>query len=255
MVFGDSPATPAPTFSLSGSVTDSGTGAGLAGAKVSITSGPDTGASATADSAGAYTLAGLSQGALVVRATASNYVTGSKSISLQSNEVLAIPLTPDPRAATYPTPPAGSTIIGFAGVSHDAAVSSHAESGFTVSATSAGWLGNTAYGHPAPYIGFSAEPSVTVSRQLDLTAGGAPFTFVSVELYSSTTRIPYTIVGTRNGARVFTLSDELPNTFGSFRTVSNPNAAPVDLVSITLTNSAASCCRNPMGLDTIVVIK
>jgi hypothetical protein len=254
IVFGDAPATPAQTFSLSGTVTDSTTGAGLAGAKVSVTGGQDTGASATADSSGAYTLAGLTQGALVVRATASNYLTGSKNISLQANQVLAIPLTPDPRAITYPTPPAGATVIGFAGVSHDAAVTSHTESGFTVTAT-AGWLGNTAYGHPAPYIGFTAAPSTTVSRQIDLTAGGAPFTFVSVELYASTTRIPYTIVGTRNGARVFTLSDEVPNTFGSFRPVVNPNAAQVDTLSITLTNTAAACCPNPMGLDTIVVIK
>lgn len=255
IVFGDSPATPAATFSLSGTVTDSTTGAGLAGAKVSVTSGQDTGASATADSSGAFTLPGLTQGALVVRATAPNFLSDSKSISLQANQVLAIPLTPDPRALTYPTPPAGATVIGFAGLSHDAAVTSHTESGFTVSATAPGWLGNTAYGHPAPFIGFTAEPSTTVSRQVDLTAGGAPFTFVSVELYASTTRIPYTIVGTRNGARVFTLSDELPNTFGNFRSVVNPNVAPVDTVSITLTNSAASCCPNPMGLDTIVVIK
>jgi hypothetical protein len=255
IVFGDAPPTPRQTFSLSGTVTDSTTGAGLAGAKVSITSGQDTGASATADSSGAYTLAGLTQGALVVRASATNFLTASKSLSLDANQVLAIPLSPDPRAITYPTPPAGATVIGFAGVSHDAAVTSHAESGFTVTATAPGWLGNTAYGHPAPYIGFTAAPSTTVSRQIDLTAGGAPFTFVSVELYASTTRIPYTIVGTRNGARVFTLSDEVPNTFGSFRPVVNPNAAPVDRVSITLTNTAAACCPNPMGLDTIVVIK
>ena len=254
IVFGDSPATPPQTFSLSGTVSDGTTGAGLAGAKVSIASGQDTGASATADSSGAFTLSGLTPGALVVRASAANFLTATKSISLQSNQVLAIPLTPDPRAITYPAPPAGATIIGFSGVAHGAAVTSHTEAGFTVTAAP-GWLGNTAYGHPAPYIGFSAEPSTTVSRQIDVTAGGAPFTFVSVELYASTTRIPYTIVGMRNGARVFTLSDEVPNTFGSFRSVVNPHTTPVDTVSITLTNTAAECCPNPMGLDTIVIVK
>ena len=103
-----------------------------------------------------------------------------------------------------------------------------------------------------------AKMVVSQSVPLDLpkAASGTDVQVVfSVELYASTTRIPYTIVGTRNGARVFTLSDELPNTFGSFRTVANPNAGQVDTVSITLTNTAASCCRNPMGLDTIVVIK
>jgi hypothetical protein len=255
IVFGDSPATPPKTFSLSGTVTDGTTGAGLAGANVSVTSGQDTGASVTTSSSGAYTLPALTQGTLVVRASAPNYLSASKTISLDANQVLALPLTADPRSFTFPTPPAGATVIGFSGLSHDAAVTSHTESGFTVTATAPGWLGNTAYGHPAPYIGFMAEPATTVSRQVDVTAGGAPFTFVSVELYSSTTRIPYTIVGTRNGARVFTLSDDLPNTFGNFRPVVNPHAAQVDTVSITLTNTAASCCRNPMGLDTIVVLK
>ena len=182
IVFGDTPAAPAAT-TLTGTVTDSVTGGGLAGATVSIIGGQLTGASTTANASGAYTLTGLTQGALVVRAAAPNYLSGTTSISIQANQVLAMPLTPDPRALTYPKPPAGATVIGFAGVSHDAAVTSHAESiGFLVSAA-AGWLGNTAYGHPAPYIGFSAEPSTTVSRQIDLTAGGAPFTFVSVELY------------------------------------------------------------------------
>ena len=79
--------------------------------------------------------------------------------------------------------------------------------------------------------------------------------FEAAILLASTTRIPYTIVGTRNGTQVFTLTGELPNTYGSFRPVVNPNAGSVDTVSITLTNTAAACCPNPMGLDTIVVVK
>jgi len=38
--------------------------------------------------------------------------------------------------------------------------------------------------------------------------------------------------------------------------VSNANAATsIDTLTIALTNAAAPCCRNPMGLDTIVVAK
>jgi hypothetical protein len=32
-------------------------------------------------------------------------------------------------------------------------------------------------------------------------------------------------------------------------------AARIDALSIILTNSAAACCRNPMGLDTIVLMR
>jgi len=80
------------------------------------------------------------------------------------------------------------------------------------------------------------------------------FSFRSVDLYSSTTPIPYTMTGLRNSSTVFTLADTLPNTFGNFKTVVNPNAAAlINALSIVLTNAAAPCCRNPMGLDTIVL--
>ena len=60
----------------------------------------------------------------------------------------------------------------------------------------------------------------------------------------------------RNSAAVFTLSNTIPNTFGQFRTVTNPNpTAVIDTLSISLTNTMpASCCSpNQMGLDTIVL--
>jgi hypothetical protein len=46
----------------------------------------------------------------------------------------------------------------------------------------------------------------------------------------------------------------MPNTFGDFQTVTNPNAtAVIDTLSIVLTSTAAAFGRNPMGLDNIVV--
>jgi hypothetical protein len=55
---------------------------------------------------------------------------------------------------------------------------------------------------------------------------------------------------------VFVLADTLPNTFGNFRNVVNPNATDrIDALSIVLTNTAAPCCRNPMGLDNIALTR
>jgi len=90
-----------------------------------------------------------------------------------------------------------------------------------------------------------------------VSAGGAVFNFNSVDLYSSTTPIPYTITGFRNSSTVFTLAGTLPNTFGTFKTVVNPNAAAViDTLSIVLTNTSGCCGNgNPMGLDTIVLTR
>ena len=123
-----------------------------------------------------------------------------------------------------------------------------------MSAASGPWEASTTYGNPAPFIQFYAAAGTTVTGEVRLTAGGSAFSFYSVDLYSSTTPVPYTITGLRNASPVFTLMDTLPNTFGNFRTVANPNAAaPIDTLSIVLTNAAATCCRNPMGLDTIVL--
>src|SRR5206468_2375122 len=105
-----------------------------------------------------------------------------------------------------------------------------------------------------PFIEFWAPGGSTVTGEIQVGAAGFPFYFKSVDLYSSTTPIPYIIKGFRNSSPVFTVTDTLPTTFGNFRTVANPNSSDIiDTLSIVLTNSAAPCCRNPMGLDNILL--
>ena len=67
--------------SISGKVTDASTGAGIAGATVS--DGP---ASATTDSTGAYTLAGVPAGTYTLTVSASGYGSGSQSVSVTSGQ-------------------------------------------------------------------------------------------------------------------------------------------------------------------------
>jgi hypothetical protein len=255
VTFSDTPTTPPTLYALSGTVTDSESGAAVSGAKVSISAGVDKGLSTTTSASGAFSLTGLSEGAVTVSATATSYLSGAQTTYLDANQSVTLRLARDPRVQTYPTPPAGATVLGLSGLgANGAAVSTYTESGFTIAASTPNWTVSTGYGHPAPFMQFVAEASTTATGRMELSAGGSPFSFVSVELYSSTTRIPYTITGVRNGTTVFTLSDELPNTFGNFRSVVNPQSAtPVDKVLITLTNNAA--VRNPMGLDTIVVVR
>jgi hypothetical protein len=244
------PATPT-AFSLSGQVTDSAIAAGISGARVFIADGPNAGRSTTTDASGNYSLAQLLQSGFTVNVSASNYVSQSKGVTLTSNQSLSFELT---RQLTAPTPP-GATVIGFNGLSvSDAAVTTYTESGFTVSPTSGAWVASTTYGHPAPFIQFLVEPASTVSGEIRVAAGGSTFSFASVDLYSSTTPIPYTIKGFRNSSSIFSVTGTVPTTFGNFRTVVNSNAADaIDSLSIAVTNAAAACCRNPMGLDTIVL--
>ncbi len=87
-----------------------------------------------------------------------------------------------------------------------------------------------------------------------MTAAAGTFTFQSVDVYSSTTPIPYVITGFANSAPVLPIQGTQGNTFGNFATISNPNAgAQIDALVIRLVNPAAACCPNPTGLDNIVV--
>lgn len=83
-----SPPPPAPTYALSGLVTDSATSAGISGATVSITDGPNAGKSATAGATGSYTIAGLQPGGFTASAAAGPYVPSGQGVTLASNQTL-----------------------------------------------------------------------------------------------------------------------------------------------------------------------
>jgi hypothetical protein len=168
--------------------------------------------------------------------------------------------TPASPAAPAPTQSGPATsiqpgTITFDGLTqHLAGVSTYEERGFTLQASGAGWQAVTSYGTPPPFITFTAPGGSTVTGELRVTGGGQAFSFASVDLYASTTPIPYVITGSRNGGTVFTLDGRLPNTFGRFLpvTAADPSAV-IDTLTIRLTNAAAPCCPNPMGLDNIVL--
>jgi hypothetical protein len=148
-----------------------------------------------------------------------------------------------------------SVTVNFSGLSlNGASVSTYTESELNVVATQADWVALTTYGNPAPFVQFIAAAGSSVAGQLRVTAGGASFTFNSVDLYSSTTPIPYTFTGLLGSTQVFSVTATQPQTFGSFATVVNPQSTTIiDTLLITLTNASAPCCNNPMGLDNIVI--
>jgi hypothetical protein len=156
-----------------------------------------------------------------------------------------------------------SGIITFANAGPESApISTYSESAFVVQFRSGTWQVWTNYGNPAPFPIFMAPAGARLTGEVHVTAGGAEFSFKSVDVYSSTTPIPYAIVGTRDGAKQIEIADTLPatgvvgNTFGAFRTVMNPSPGRlVDTLTLTLTNPAEPCCINPMGLDNIVLVR
>jgi len=142
-------------------------------------------------------------------------------------------------AIRQPFPPSPSCVVH-----------SYTESGVTVTATSGEWSVITDYGHPAPFIEFYVpSPATPGMGTIQVTAAGATFSFKSIDLYASLVPIPYQVTGLRNSTTVFTIANTLPNTFGKFATVVNPQAAAViDTLVISLTDAVSA-----MGLDNIVL--
>ena len=88
-------------------------------------------------------------------------------------------------------------------------------------------------------------------------AGGDLSTFSSVDLYSSTTKIPWEFAGFRDSLEVFRIAGLMGNTFGAFKNAPNPYSADrIDHLVIEITNPMrpyVGVVGNPMGLDNIIV--
>jgi hypothetical protein len=151
---------------------------------------------------------------------------------------------------------AGTTIAFTGLLANESPAGRYTESGFTVTPDSWDWIAWTIYGAPAPCIVFYARGGTALTRGVRVTAGASTFKFVAVDLYSSTTPIPYKITGLRRSVLVFSMTGTLPNTFGNFRTVEHPNGRDtIDVLVISLSNPAPSGGGNPMGVDNIVLLK
>jgi hypothetical protein len=165
---------------------------------------------------------------------------------------------------TSPTQPhAASATITFndiPGATQYARFAIARESGYVITPSTGLWQIITSYGRPGPSVQFFRPwAGDEVTAEVSITANGAAFRLQSVDLYSSTTTIPYTFTGTHGTAIVFTVSAVLPSTAGNFVTVANPKADQViDGLVIRLTNPRCTPilefgCLNPMGIDNIAV--
>src|SRR5438874_3488702 len=89
---------------------------------------------------------------------------------------------------------AWATTIHFDGLPGDRSpFTSYTEAGFTVDPVSGSWLVGQNYGHPPPFIYFYNPPDTTAS--IAVTGGDSLFSFKSLDLYSSITKIPFTFTG------------------------------------------------------------
>lgn len=248
---------------ISGTITDATSRGVLPNILIVAVGGTTAGQSTRSDAQGRYALSGVSTDTTGIQASATSYFTGNWSVPTGGDVEVNIVMTrtggttsPPPTPAPprpEPTPPAGGVVITFSGGS--GGLTSYTEGGFTVTPTAASWAFN-GYGVPAPSIQFSTGAGVTLDGEVRITSGGSRFQFKSVDVYSSTTQIPWVFTGLLNGATVYSVAGRQGNTFGNFATVANGQAsASVDTLLIRLSNIAAPCCGNPMGLDNVVLTR
>lgn len=169
------------------------------------------------------------------------------------------PSSPSPvtaASAVEPTPAPGPCVIGFDDLRDNGLpFTTHAACGLVITAKIASWQASTTFGRPAPFIRFVVPGGTTAVGEVTVTAFGS-FAFRSVDIYSSTTKIPYEMSGLANGTQTFIVQGIQGNTFGAFASIVNPRSdAPIDTLQIRLTNPAAPCCTNPVGLDNIRVVR
>lgn len=247
---------------ISGAVTDATSRGVLPNILIVVSNGASAGQSTRTDAAGNYTLTGISAEITSLQASATSYLTSNWAVpaggDVRVNIVMTRTSGPAPTPIpvpppTDPPPPSDGVVITFRTGAGD--LTTYTESGFAVSPTAASWF-FSGYGVPAPSLQFSTVAGVTIEGEIKMTAGGTRFQFKSVDVYSSTTPIPYVFTGLAGFATVFSVAGRQGNTFGNFATVANgqPNAS-IDTLLIRLTNAAAVCCGNPMGLDNIVVTR
>jgi hypothetical protein len=149
--------------------------------------------------------------------------------------------------------PRSAVTIDFDGVA-TGVLTKYKENGFEVRPRKSGsWMGSSNYGNPAPFIEFITPGGPASTKAVVITHGGKPFTFQTVDVYSSITKIPYRFRGSLNGLTKYVVTGTVPNTFGGFLTATNTSAAvAIDRLVIAVTNPPTGG-SNPVGIDNIVV--
>jgi len=231
------------TFTLSGTITDATTRLAIANATIVARDASGASRTGTTNGAGRYSIPDLSSGALDLTVRADGYTTALQSARLTADLTLDVALA---RASNC-------SAIGFDGLAASDTFAGYAACGFTVNATTPNWSVSTDTGRPPPFVHFTSRALSSTAGELLVTAG-ARFKFQSVDLYSSTTPVLYTIIGITGSTAAFTQQNSLSTT-GDFATITNAQTAlAIDALVIRLTTPATACCASVIGIDNVVLV-
>lgn len=190
----------------------------------------------------------------MVSLTAPGVPAGTYYMRLRGSTAAGLGAPSNELAVTVGPTPTHLAVVTFNSLAPNGpAFTTHSETGYTVDAIAGPWTSGPSL------LSRNPDRLTPLDSELRVTAtGGGPFTLVSARLYSSVTPIPYVLRGVLNGVTVYTVAGTVPNTFGSYATVANPNGdTVVDAVYLTVTNPAIptcpTCTNNPVGVDDLVL--
>ncbi len=148
----DVPLSRAPTFTLSGLVSEENTaGRAVAGAMIQVVDGPNAGKSASTDGNGSYSLTDLAAGSFSIRATANGYTVAERAVTVAEDTRLDLrllrtpvspapaPSPPSPSACAYTVSPSTNS-MNFRGGSFSAAISRTAGSCSWQASSDVSWI-------------------------------------------------------------------------------------------------------------------
>jgi hypothetical protein len=148
----DVPLSRAPTFTLSGFVSEENTGdRAIAGAMIQVVDGPNAGKRASTDGNGSYSLPDLAAGSFSIRATANGYNAAERAVTVAEDTRLDLrlprtpvsqppaPSPPAPSACAYTVTP-GTNSMSFRGGSFTAAISRTAGSCSWQASSDVSWI-------------------------------------------------------------------------------------------------------------------
>jgi hypothetical protein len=151
----DVPLSRAPTFTLSGLVSEENSGGrAVAGAIIQVVDGPNAGKSSSTDGNGSYSLTDLAAGSFSIRATANGYNAAERAVTVAEDTRLDLrllrttvspapapspPSSPSPSACAYTVAPSTNS-MNFRGGSFTAAISRTAGSCSWQASSDASWI-------------------------------------------------------------------------------------------------------------------
>jgi Carboxypeptidase regulatory-like domain/Bacterial Ig-like domain (group 2) len=232
------------SLTLAGTISDSATKVGIAGATVVVKDVSNNTRAATTTGTGRYSIEELPSGTLELTVRANGYTTSVQSISMTADQTVNVALTRGSECSAL-------TFDGLRASDRFATVTA---CGFTVAASTPNWSVSATTGRPAPSVQFTSARGSTTVGELVVTSD-APFRFQSVDVSSSTTPVQYVITGIAKGTTAFTLQNTVSSP-ADFVGIANAASAPaVDALVIRLSTPPLSCCDTTIAVDNIALAR